>query len=233
VEAGQNSAATVHIDVNTATTGIQTTRSDLAVGEIVDVDIVINGAVNLKTFNLVVTFPENILEIQEAGVTKGGFFPYPEVTIQNPEGKVSFIKDLDTTGKVEVTGGVMDNNDAVSGDGILFHLRFKVLSTEPAYLQFLVADTQLLQDNTGARPEAIDNPVALGKAYGAAINTPAHPADKNSDYIIDGFELLDYINLWKQGLVGDFELLDTIALWAAGHYYWDESEQKFMPGIKP
>jgi len=60
-----------------------------------------------------------------------------------------------------------------------------------------------------------------------------HPADTDSDYVIGDFELLDYITLWKEGLVGDFELLDTISLWKAGYYYWDESEQKFMPGEKP
>jgi len=50
-----------------------------------------------------------------------------------------------------------------------------------------------------------------------AIPTP-HPADKDGDYVIDDFELLDYIDLWADGQVGDFELLDTIDLWAAGHY---------------
>jgi len=61
------------------------------------------------------------------------------------------------------------------------------------------------------------------------INT-VHSADTDNDYVIGDFELLDYIDLWKEGLVDDFELLDTIGLWKAGHYYWDESEQKFMPG---
>jgi len=29
------------------------------------------------------------------------------------------------------------------------------------------------------------------------------------------------------------EVLEGIDLWAAGHYYWDGSEQKFMPGEQP
>jgi len=45
-----------------------------------------------------------------------------------------------------------------------------------------------------------------------------HPADKDGDYVIDDFELLDHIDLWADGQVGDFDLLDTIDLWAAGHY---------------
>ena len=60
-----------------------------------------------------------------------------------------------------------------------------------------------------------------------------HPADTDSDNVIDDFELLDYIDLWADGQVEDFDLLDAIDLWAAGHYYWDESEQKFKPGEKP
>jgi len=179
VQAAQNSAATVHIDVDTATAEIQTYRT-ADVGEIVDVDIVINGAVNLKTFNLVVKFPQDILQIQEAGVTKGGFFPYPQVSpTMDPalvggitlSDKLFFIKDLDTPGKAQVTGIVISSDDVKSGAGVLFHLRFEVLSTEPANLQFLVEDTQILQDNTGARPEAIDNPVTSGKANGASINS--------------------------------------------------------------
>ena len=158
VEAGQNSAAKIHIDLDTATAGIQTTRT-ADVGEIFDVDIVINDAVNLKIFNLVVTFPQTILEIQEAGVTQG-FDLFPSLEIFKPE--------FGTPGKVEVTGGVMDDNDAVSGDGVLFHLRFKVLSTEQADLQFLgLPDTQLLRDNSSG----IDDPVDLGNANGATVNS--------------------------------------------------------------
>ena len=67
----------------------------------------------------------------------------------------------------------------------------------------------------------------------AGSGTAYHPADKDSDYVIGDFELLDYIDLWKGGQVDDFELLDTIGLWKAGHYYWDESEQKFKPGEQP
>ncbi|MCK4784943.1 MAG: hypothetical protein KAV87_14420 [Desulfobacteraceae bacterium] len=48
--------------------------------------------------------------------------------------------------------------------------------------------------------------------------SPIHPADKNDDYVVDDFELLDYIDLWADGQVGDFDLLDTIDLWAEGHY---------------
>lgn len=216
-EAGQNGDATVYIDLDTAIDGIQTTRT-AAIGEIFDVDVVIKGANNLKTSNLVVSFPEAVLKIQEDGVTKGDLFPDPNVSIEDPEGKSFFMKDLDTPGKAQLTGIIMSNEDALSGDGVLFHLKFKALSTEQARLQFLVDDTQLLQDNTGARPEVIDDPVALENANGAAINGPVHPADTDGDHVIGDFELLDYIDLWANGQVGDFDLLDTIDLWAAGHY---------------
>lgn len=241
VQAAQNSEATVHIDVDTVNPGIQTSRTATA-GEIFDVDIVIKGAGNLKIFNLVVSFPEAVLAIQEDGVTKGDFFPgvftfpilpYSEEPITNWDEKVFFIRDLSRPGKAQVTGIIMPNDDVVSGDGALFRLKFKVLSTEPANLQFLADDTQILQDNTGVRPEAIDDPVALENANGAAINRPAHLADTGGDYMVGDFELLDYIDQWANGQVDDFDLLDTIDLWAAGHYYWDVTAQKFKPGAQP
>ncbi|KPL25671.1 MAG: hypothetical protein AMJ75_00140 [Phycisphaerae bacterium SM1_79] len=177
-EAGQNSEATVHIDLDTATADVQTSRT-ASVDDIFDVDIVIKGAVNLKAFNLVVTFPEAILEIQDAGFTEGDLFPDPNVSLEYPEGKSFFMEDLDTPGKAQLTGIIMSSDDAVTGEGVLFRMRCKVLSTEQAVLQFLAEDIQVLQDSTGARPEAIDDPVALGTASGATIN--GTPCDINGD----------------------------------------------------
>ncbi len=45
-------------------------------------------------------------------------------------------------------------------------------------------------------------------------------------------ELLDYIDQWAAGQVGDFDLLDCIDLWAVGHYYWDEASSMFKPGYE-
>ena len=161
LHAGQNSAATINIDLDTGTAGIQTARN-LALNEVFDVDVVINGAVNLKIFNLAVTFPQNILELQTSGVTQGNdLFPTTDI----------FLTDFDTPGKVGVTGGVMANTSAVSGSGVLFHLKFKVLSTEQADLQFLGTDTQTLQDNTGSTSASVDDPVALGNDNGATVNS--------------------------------------------------------------
>ena len=161
--AGQNSAATVHIDLDTTTAGTQTTRV-AAVNDTFDVDVVINGAVNLKTFNLVVTFPEAILEIQDAGVTEGDFLS------KNGAGTF-FTKDVSTAGKAEVTCvvlGTITDEQAADGDGVLAHLSFKALSTQQADLAFSTSgsDTQLLRDNNGD----IDDPVALGNANGAIVN---------------------------------------------------------------
>jgi len=165
-EAGQNSAATVHLDLDTAVGGIQTTCS-AAVDDVFDVDIVINGAVNLTTFNLVVTFPQAVLEIQDAGVTEGDFLNKNGVT-------TTFLKDTATGGRVEVTGivlGTITDEQAADGDGVLAHLRFKVLSTLQADLAFSAAgsDTQLLRDNAGDT----DDPVALGNASGGTVNPGA------------------------------------------------------------
>lgn len=162
-QAGQNSAATVHIDLDTATADVQTTRT-VALGGMFDVDIVIKGAVNLKAFNLVVTFPQAVLEIQAAGVTEGNFLNKNGVT-------TTFLKDLDTAGKAEVTAtvlGTISDAEAADDDGVLAHLRFKALSTQQADVTFSTSpsDTQLLRDNSGAT----DNPVALGHAYGATVN---------------------------------------------------------------
>ena len=57
-----------------------------------------------------------------------------------------------------------------------------------------------------------------------------HPADSSSNWSIEDFELLDYIDLWAGGSVGDFELLDCIDLWAAGSYQWDTEEEEWVPG---
>ena len=60
-----------------------------------------------------------------------------------------------------------------------------------------------------------------------------HPADLNNDYVISMLEILEYHNQWALGNVTMLEVLEVMDLWSAGHYYWDESEQKFKPGEQP
>jgi uncharacterized repeat protein (TIGR01451 family)/uncharacterized repeat protein (TIGR02543 family) len=166
VQAGENSAATVHIDLETATAGIQTTRT-AAVNDTFDVDIVITGGVNLTAFGLVVEYPQTVLELQSAGVTEGEFLKKNGIT-------TFFTPTTNVPGKVEVAGvalgegGVVTDEQAADGDGVLAHLRFKVLATGAADLTFSTStsDTQVLRDNSGN----VDNPVALSHASGATVN---------------------------------------------------------------
>ena len=39
-----------------------------------------------------------------------------------------------------------------------------------------------------------------------------HASDTSQDWVIDDFELLDYIDLWAANQVDDFDLLDCIDL---------------------
>jgi uncharacterized repeat protein (TIGR01451 family)/uncharacterized repeat protein (TIGR02543 family) len=169
VQAGENSAATVHIDLNSAIAEIQTTRV-AAVNDVLDVDVVIRDAVDLIGFQVVVTFPPSILELQQNEVTEGEFLKRNGVPTY-------FTEPTFGSGKVEVTDVVMQASvsdaQAADGDGVLVHLKFKVLATGAAAIAFSTstADTQLLRDNTKNPGGAdIDDPVALGHASGATVN---------------------------------------------------------------
>ncbi len=61
-------------------------------------------------------------------------------------------------------------------------------------------------------------------------DSPHHPADTDSDYVISMLEILGYIDEWAVGNVSMLEVLEGIDLWAAGHYYWDPVDEKFKPG---
>jgi hypothetical protein len=66
----------------------------------------------------------------------------------------------------------------------------------------------------------------------AAIHYPAKVGDardKNDDFVIDDFEVLDAVDNWSTGQVDDFGLLETIEFWKAGGYRWDAAEGKFVP----
>jgi photosystem II stability/assembly factor-like uncharacterized protein len=87
---------------------------------------------------------------------------------------------------------------------------------------------------SASQPKILYAGIRYGGVWSTALDSGSyHSADTNRDYIINDFELLDYIDLWAQGQVGDFDLLDTIDLWAAGHYYWDPVDEKFKPGEEP
>ena len=160
-EAGQNDAATVHIDLDTAIAGIQTSRN-LATNEVFDVEIVINDAFNLIGFNLVVIFPQTILEVQSA--TEGAFLKSAGAST------TVFFPDLNP-GIAEVSSaifGAIPDSQAPDGDGVLVSLSFKVLSVQEANITFSISpsDLQALTDNSGIT----DDPVALGNANGAIVN---------------------------------------------------------------
>jgi len=59
---------------------------------------------------------------------------------------------------------------------------------------------------------------------------PCHRYDKDCDWVIGDFELLDAIDEWAAGNLGDFELLDLIDLWAEGSYCWDKWNNTYKPG---
>lgn len=59
------------------------------------------------------------------------------------------------------------------------------------------------------------NPVTLDIEGNKSIAV-RYVADVNNDCEVDDFELLNYINLWVQGLVDDFPLLSAIDVWAKG-----------------
>jgi hypothetical protein len=48
-----------------------------------------------------------------------------------------------------------------------------------------------------------------------------HPSDKDNNWEIGDFELLDAIDDWAIDMLDDFDLLDLIDYWAAGCYNWD------------
>jgi hypothetical protein len=85
--------------------------------------------------------------------------------------------------------------------------------------------------------ELPSDPNGLQKPYNKVSNNYAwavrvvpqsiHPYDKNQDWAIGDFELLDSIDVWAQGHLGDFELLDLIDYWAAGCYKWDDISSKW------
>ncbi len=59
------------------------------------------------------------------------------------------------------------------------------------------------------------------------IGYPFNSYDKDQDWIIGDFELLDAIDDWAKGNLGDFELLDLIDYWAKGSYCWDTIAEKY------
>ncbi|MBI5739861.1 MAG: hypothetical protein HZA16_03985, partial [Nitrospirae bacterium] len=54
--------------------------------------------------------------------------------------------------------------------------------------------------------------------------------DRNGDWIIGDFELLDAIDIWSVGKMDDFALLDLIDYWVAGCYQWDEASNRYKTG---
>ena len=55
------------------------------------------------------------------------------------------------------------------------------------------------------------------------VGNPFNAYDKDRDWVIGDFELLDSIEEWVDGNLGDFELLRLINFWASGCYHWDIS----------
>jgi hypothetical protein len=66
----------------------------------------------------------------------------------------------------------------------------------------------------------------------AAVHYPTktgHPKDRNDDFVVDDFEVLEAVDHWSHGQVDDFGLLEAIELWQAGGYEWDAEQGKFVP----
>jgi hypothetical protein len=82
-----------------------------------------------------------------------------------------------------------------------------------------------------------NNPVVspIGGDSEITIGCGCDVYDKDCDWKIGDFELLDKIDDWAKGLIGDFELLDNIDYWAYGSYCWyidiETGSCNYSPGV--
>ena len=161
--AGQNAAATLDIDLDTNTAGIQTTRN-LAVNDLFYVDVYVQGAANLKAGSFDITWPTAKLQLQQEGISEGAFFG-------SAGGTTALSQDADLgptvgDGTINVSGAILGATEATApdGDGVLIRLQFKVLDASEAVIAFtsgILIDT----DN-----QSFDDVEALGNTNDSTLN---------------------------------------------------------------
>jgi len=102
----------------------------------------------------------------------------------------------------------------------------------PGYSSTVPTGDVISQNPLGGTSVDMNSTVDLVVSIGQQVGI-YHPADTDPDYVISMLEILGYQDQWALGNITMLEVLEAINLWSAGHYYWDESEQKFKPGEQP
>lgn len=137
--------------------------------------------------------------------------PFFDVYYTNSKDGISFSKNLRITDK-PFPNRIGDRSIGDYFDMIMPYLD-RVYITYPCGEQDIFNDTYMAPESICmvelTQPEETTTPTTTTLPSTCTIK-----GDKDCDGSVDDFELLDYINLWVNVLVGDFDLLDAIRTWA-------------------
>lgn len=117
-------------------------------GDTVNVDIVISGAVNLFAFNIDMSFDSNVLSF--SGISSGSFLGSGGLTLSSILGSPGF--DNSTPGQIQdISDSLLGPVSGVSGNGILATITFSVIAGGLSTLDLLnlnsLGGTELIDDN--------------------------------------------------------------------------------------